>query len=543
MRQLARVTVTMRELDRLKCIESVVQGDLKPRWAAERLGLTTRQVRRLSDRYRLEGPVGLVSRRRNRPSNNRLDAGLEEQVIRILRESYADFGPTLAAEKLEARHRIVLSKETVRRLQIAAGLWIPRKLRPPKIQQPRARRACVGELVQIDGCEHRWFEDRAPACTAIVYVDDATSRLMVVRFAGTESTFAYFEATREYLGRYGKPLAFYSDKASIFRVNKAEAATGPGHTQFGRALYELNIDGICANTAAAKGRVERAHLTLQDRLVKELRLEGISTIEAANALMPRFIEAYNTKFSKPPRNKHDAHRALRPDEDLDFIFAWRELRKVTKALTLHYERKLYLLGDTAENRRLIGKYLEIFQFPDGRIEIRVTGHSLPYSVYDKLGAIDQGSIVDNKRLGHMLQVAQLVQSKRDSRAVDVPSTAHRADGTPVPRAKIVGSKTQRELGQEDLDQALGTYMDAVSAKSAAPPKASRTDLNSAEAESPSSLRIDIGQGFLTSAKAKRRSGPKTRASGRLRRSDRVSSRQVIKSRKREQIMAQADIST
>ena len=464
MRQLARVTVTMQELDRLKCIQAVVTRELKPIRAAERLGLTSRQVRRLAVRYRAEGPVGLISRHRNRPSNNRLDAGLEEQVVRILRESYPDFGPTLAAEKLAARHHLVLSKETVRRVQIAAGLWIPRKLRAPKVQQPRARRACFGELVQIDGCEHRWFEGRAPACTAIVYVDDATSRLMVVRFTGTESTFAYFEATREYLERYGKPLMFYSDKASIFRVNKTEAAKGPGHTQFGRALYELNIDGICANTAAAKGRVERAHLTLQDRLVKELRLEGISSIEAANASMPRFIEAYNARFAKAPRDKHDAHRALRPDEELDLIFSWRELRKVTKDLTLHYERKLLLLEDSPENRGLIGKYLEVFQFPDGRVEIRVAGRALPYCVYEKLGSIDQGTIVENKRLGHMLQVAQLVQAKRDSRIVDVPSTAHRADGTPIPRTQVVDSKTQRELGPEDLQKALTTYMTTVSAK-------------------------------------------------------------------------------
>jgi hypothetical protein len=472
MRQLARVTVTMQELDRLKCIQAVVDGGLQPIRAAERLGLTTRQVRRLVQRYRCEGPVGLVSKRRNQPSNNRLDPGLAEQVARILRESYPDFGPTLAAEKLTARHHIVLCKETVRRLQIAAGLWIPRKLRAPKIQQPRARRACIGELVQIDGCEHRWFEDRAPACTSIVYVDDATSRLMVVRFAGAESTFAYFEATHEYIERYGKPLAFYSDKASIFRVNKT-ATSGPGHTQFGRALYELNIDGICANTAAAKGRVERAHLTLQDRLVKELRLEGISSIEAANAFMPRFIQAYNARFAKVPRGTHDAHRPRRTEEDLDLIFAWRELRKVTKDLTLHYERKLYLLADTLENRRLIGKYIEVFQFPDGRIEIRVAGQSLPYSVYDKLGAIDQGAIVENKRLGHMLQVVQLVQAQRDSRSVRRPSTAHRADGTPIPTTRVVGSKTQRELGPEDLHSAVSSYMDAVNAsKGSADPGAS-----------------------------------------------------------------------
>jgi transposase len=454
MRHAARVTMSMRELDRLKCIQAVVDRELYPGIAAERLGISTRQLRRIAQRYRAEGPTGLISKHCSRPSNNRLDASLEAQVVKILRESYPDFGPTLAAEKLQQRHGITVAKETLRRVQMDAGLWIPRKLRPPKVQQPRARRACFGELIQIDGCEHRWFEHRAPMCTALVYVDDATSRLMVVRFAGSESTFSYFEATLEYLQRFGKPLAFYSDKASIFRINQPGAITGPGYTQFGRALYELNIDGICANTAAAKGRVERAHLTLQDRLVKELRLEGISGIEAANAFMPRFINDYNKRFAKEPLNSHNAHRAVRVDEDLDSIFSWRELRKVTKALTLHYERKLYMLVDTAINRGLIGKYLEFFQYPDGRIEIRAGGVSLPYSTYDKLGAVDQGAIVDNKRLSHVLQISQDVQSKRDSRSVSGPSTAHRADGQIVPRHKLAGTKTQRELSPEDLEIAV-----------------------------------------------------------------------------------------
>jgi hypothetical protein len=453
-RQLSRVTMSMRELDRLKCIQAVIEGELPATRAAERLAMSSRQVRRLAQRYRLEGPVGLITRHRNRPSNRRLEEDLENQVARILRDQYPDFGPTLAMEKLAERHQIVLAKETVRRIQIAAGLWIPRKLRPPKVQQPRLRRACVGELIQIDGCEHAWFEDRAPVCTALVFVDDATSRLMWVKFTGSESTFGYFEAMREYLGRYGKPLALYSDKASIFRINKPEAANGPGFTQFARALYELNIDGICANTPAAKGRVERAHLTLQDRLVKELRLQGISTIEAANAFIPAFIEAYNTRFAKVPRNGFDAHRPLRPDENLELIFAWRELRKVTQSLTLHYERKLFLLADIPANRRLIGKYVEVFQYPDGRIEIRVGGRALPYSVYDKLAEVDQGAIVESKRLSSVLRVAQQVQAQRESRAIRVPSTAHRADGTRVPHSRLVGSKTQRELGPEDLQKAI-----------------------------------------------------------------------------------------
>ena len=451
-----RVTVTMRDLDRLKCVQGVIDGQLRLYQAAERLGLTTRQVRRMIRRYDQEGPVGLISRHRNRPGNRRLKAKLAEQAFAIVREHYADFGPTLAAEKLRERHGINLAVETVRSLMVAGGLWLPRRLRPPKIQQPRARRGCVGELIQIDGCEHAWFEDRAPSCTTLVYVDDATSRLMVVLFTGTESTFAYFEATRQYLARYGKPLAFYSDKASVFRVNLKSATGGDGHTQFGRALYELNIDGICANTPAAKGRVERAHLTLQDRLVKELRLERISTIDAANELMPTFIADYNRRFGKLPRDRHDAHRPLRDDENLDSIFAWRETRKVTSNLTLHYERKLFLLADIPEHRRFAGKYIDVFQYPDGRIEIKAAGKSLPYSTYDKLGTIDQGEIVENKRLGSVLRVAKLVQAQRDNRSVAGPSTAHRSNGHHVPRKKVKGSKTQRELNAADLKNAMTT---------------------------------------------------------------------------------------
>jgi Helix-turn-helix domain len=452
--RIPKVTMTMRELDRLKCIQGLIDGQLKQNAVATRLGLTTRQVRRLVRQYEQQGPVGLISKLRNRPSNRRLKSDVAEHAFGILRSTYADFGPTLAAEKLRERHGVDLAVETVRSLMVAGGLWLPRRLRAPKIQQPRSRRACLGELVQIDGCDHRWFEDRAPACTALVYVDDATSRLMVVLFVGAESTFAYFEATHKYLERYGKPLAFYSDKASVFRVNKQSAAAGKGHTQFGRALYELNIDGMCANTPAAKGRVERAHQTLQDRLVKELRLQRISSVDAANAFMPTFIEDYNRRFGKLPRDRHDAHRAVRNDEDLAVIFAWREYRKVTDSLTLRYERKMYLIEDTPDNRRYIGKYIEVFQFPDGRIEIRAAGHSLPYSTYNKVGTIDHGDIVDNKRLSQVLRTAQIVQAQRDDRVVRRPSSAHRADGTPIPVDKIAGAKRQRDLSENDLHSAI-----------------------------------------------------------------------------------------
>jgi transposase len=443
----------MRELDRLKMIQSVVDMGLKPGRAAERLGLTVRQVERLVARYRESGAAGLASRKRDKPGNRKLDEGLALRALTIIRERYADFGPTLACEKLRECHGLVLSKETVRRLMTDAGLWIPRRQRPPRIYQPRSRRACLGELVQIDGSDHAWFEDRAPACTLLVYVDDATSRLMTLHFTATESTFSYFEATRAYIERHGKPVAFYSDRASVFR-SPAAGRTGRSVTHFGRAMYELNIDTFCANSSPAKGRVERAHLTLQDRLVKELRLKGISTVAQANAYAPCFVAAYNARFAKPPRSTFDAHRPLRADENLDLLMTWRETRRVSKALTVLYDRVLYLLDDTPENRRLVHRYIDVWEYPDGRIEIRADGQVLACRRYDKLAEVDPGAVIEHKRLAHALQVAQALQAQRDDRRISgSPSRTNRGV---APRAKdrLPGTKKPREFTRDDLDQAI-----------------------------------------------------------------------------------------
>ncbi|HHT8834243.1 ISNCY family transposase [Burkholderia cenocepacia] len=447
------VTLTMQELDRLKVIQAVVDMGLKPGRAAERLGLSVRQVERLVIRYRERGPGGVASGRRGRPGNRKLDDGLALRALTIIRERYADFGPTLACEKLWECHGIRLAKETLRKLMTDAGLWIPRRQRPPKVYQPRARRACLGELIQIDGCDHRWFEERAPACTLLVYVDDATSRLMMLHFTQTESTFSYFEATRMYLERYGKPVAFYSDKYSVFR-NTSASKTGQSVTHFGRAMYELNIDTFCANSSSAKGRVERAHLTLQDRLVKEMRLRGINTVADANAYAPSFIAMYNARFAKPPRSGFDAHRPVRSDEDLDVLLTWRETRRVTKALTVQYDRVLYLLDDTPENRTWIHRDIEVWEYPDGRIELRAAGQVLSARSYDRLAEVDQGAIVDHKRLSHALQLAQAFQAQRDSRRIGTaPSRTHR--GLPV-RANEAqpGTKKPRRFTVADMETAI-----------------------------------------------------------------------------------------
>jgi transposase len=448
------ITMGMHEIERLKVIQAVVDGYLKPALAASRLDLTTRQIQRLVQRYRADGAPGLVSRKRGQPSNRQLVPGLASTVLTIIRERYADFGPTLACEKLREVHGLSIAPETVRKLMMEAGLWIPRRLRSPSIYQPRNRRHCVGELIQIDGSDHAWFENRAPTCTLLVFIDDATSRLMHLHFTYSESTFSYFEATQRYLELHGKPQAFYSDQASVFRVSKKGATTGDGHTQFGRALYELNIESICANSSQAKGRVERANLTLQDRLVKELRLQNISSMDAANAYAPAFIEDFNRRFAKPPRNDWDTHRALCQDENPSLIFTVREPRKVSHALTLQYDKTLYLIGDTQDNRRLIGKYIDVYEYPDGRIELRNNGTSLPYVIYDRLPEVDQGAIVENKRLGHVLQVAQALQEKRDSRrGRSAPSRSNQGRGA-ISIQAVAGTKAQRALDERDLKTAL-----------------------------------------------------------------------------------------
>jgi transposase len=219
------VAMSTKEIDRLDVIRRVLERGLKRRKAAELLGITSRQVRRLCKAFERDGAAGLVSKRRGKRSNRRLPDEVQRRAVDIVRGLYADFGPTLAREKLIEVHGVRVAKETLRKWMVAAGLWMSREERIPKPHQPRYRRACLGELVQIDGCEHHWFEDRGPPCSLLVYVDDATSRVMELRFARAESTFDYFAATASYLRRHGKPVAFYSDKHSIFRVAR-EGTTG-----------------------------------------------------------------------------------------------------------------------------------------------------------------------------------------------------------------------------------------------------------------------------------------------------------------------------
>jgi hypothetical protein len=414
------LTMSAKELNRLEILGRVLERRLTQTQAAQQLGLSVRQVERLCRKLRVEGPRGLVSQKRGRVSNRRLPSELRERTLLLVQSCYSDFGPTLAAEKLRECHGVIVSVETLRRWMIDAEFWLPRSQRDRRVHQPRHRRSCVGELIQIDGCDHAWFEDRSPKCTLLVYVDDATSRLMELRFVASESTFDYFAATRSYLERHGKPVTFYSDQATVFRATASEARKEGGSTQFGRALLELNIDIVCANTPQAKGRVERAHLTLQDRLVKELRLLGISTPEAANAYAPEFMAAYNERFGKDPRSDHNAHRPVRDDEDLARIFSWQEDRKISRELTIHYRRGVYLIESSPETLALRGQRCRVHAYADGRIELRHEGRSLPFRAFEAQRRVTQGNIVSHKRLGDVLSKIQAKQRKRDQELLASP---------------------------------------------------------------------------------------------------------------------------
>ena len=396
------IAMSRQEIDRVHVLRDMAAERITASEAAQLMRLTRRQVFRLAKAYRERGPVALVSTRRGKPSNRSYPAALRTEALALIKANYPDFGPTLACEKLAERHGIHLGVETVRQWMLADGVWRDRRQRLKPVHQPRYRRDCVGELVQIDGSEHGWFEDRGPQCTLLVFIDDATSRLMHLRFVPTESTFDYFEATRVYLQRHGKPVAFYSDKHGVFRVNRKDAAGGDGMTQFGRALDQLNIDIICANAPQAKGRVERANGTLQDRLVKEMRLAGVSTIEAGNAFLPAFMEDYNRRFAKEPLSEKNLHRPLGEHDQLEEAFAWKEERTVSNSLTLQYDQVLFILEPNEVTRPLARRRVTVFDYPDGRLAIKHNGLELPYRTFDRRQQMNQAAVVENKRLGPIL---------------------------------------------------------------------------------------------------------------------------------------------
>jgi transposase len=370
------------ERDRAHVVRQVFEHRLSQREASERLGIGVRQFKRLLRCWRQEGDAGLVSRQRGRASHNRLPAARRAQVTELLRDKYPDFGPTLAAEKLLEREGIKISRETLRQMQVALGLWKPKSRRVRRVFQLRDRRPRFGELIQIDGSPHDWFEGRGPRCTLIVFIDDATSRLTALRFAPVESARAYLETLRCQVLKHGCPLAFYSDRHGIFRVNAKDAQSGDGKTELGRVAARLNIELIHALTPQAKGRVERANQTLQDRLVKEMRLQNISSIEAANAFAPAFIGFWNGKFAVAPRDETSAHRLwTSTPQALEDALARHEERVLSKALTFSSAGSKYCVQTKGPGTALRGAKVTLYHFVGGGMSVHYKDRVLAVTAY------------------------------------------------------------------------------------------------------------------------------------------------------------------
>jgi hypothetical protein len=369
-----RISMSQSERERLKVLHQIEQGHWRQVEGARRLQLSTRQVRRLQRRVSAEGDVGVIHRLRGRPSNRKIPGKVQSRVLAAVRRRYADFGPTLAAEHLAAGGMKV-SRETLRRWMSAAGLWRSQRRRVRAIHVWRQRRAAFGELVMMDSSPFRWLEDRGPGLQLIALIDDASSHLWA-RFAEHDSTAENLRTLRGWLQRHGRPLALYTDKNSLFVTSRPvqwqEQLDGqPALTQFGRALRELDIEWIAAHSPQAKGRIERLFRTLQDRLVKEMRLRGIETIEQANHyLESTFLPWWQQRFTRQPRDPRDAHRRLEPEHRLEQILSIRERRLVSPDHTVSWQGQRWGLRRDQVCAGLRGARVEIQRRLDGSTWLR-----------------------------------------------------------------------------------------------------------------------------------------------------------------------------
>lgn len=378
-----------RDIDKLRVIRDVLDGKLTQVGAAEILRRSDRQVRRMCARVRNKGNHGIIHGLRGRPSNNLLDSELLEHALGALHDPLWDgFGPTFAQEKLASYHGIGLGVETVRKLMIRTEIWKSGR-RGKRHRSWRPRRICLGMLTQLDGSPHRWFEDRGPECVLLIYIDDATSQILYGEFVKVEDTLTLMRTTKIYLDKWGRPIAFYVDKDSIYKVNRQasideELRDEYPMTQFTRAMSELSVEVITADSPQAKGRVERGFDTHQDRLVKELRLRGISTMEAANRyLWDDYIPKHNARYAVEPASSTNVHRSLLPGHDLDEILSLRTKRTVFNDFTVRFKNRfLQILAEQPVRVRPKNKVLVELRL-DGSTHVRFKDCYLSFKTLPK----------------------------------------------------------------------------------------------------------------------------------------------------------------
>ncbi len=410
--------MSQKEATRAQILGLVDELKISQKEAAKRLNITSRQVRRLIKRYHAEGLPGLISKKRGQVSNRRTDEATKATAIELIGTHYPDFGPTLVAEKLTEKHKLRLSVETVRQLMIVAGFWNPKKGSKICTHPMRERRGQLGELIQIDGSPHDWFEGRSEKCTLLVFIDDATGKLTQLRFVKAETTLAYLHVLHDHIVTYGVPIALYSDKHSIFRIN-AKDADPDAETQFARAARELGIMCIHANSPQAKGRVERANQTLQDRLVKEMRLVGKDDKDAANAWLPDFIADYNQRFAVTAKSPIDAHVPYQDSKEaLTRILSVQVTRTLSKNLSCQYENKLLQIETIGTGLALRKAKITLHEHFDGRTELFWQGHRLNYTLLDK--PLRQASQADAKAVNTRVSEASATRNAAHKPAANHP---------------------------------------------------------------------------------------------------------------------------
>lgn len=399
--------MSVKEAGRYAVIQRVLQGQLSQAVAAEQLGIGVRQIKRLCAAVRLCGAQSLISQKRGKPSNRGVSAQRRQHYLELVRQHYPDFGPQLASEYLRKEHGFTQSAETLRLWMVQAGLWKTKVRRAQRIHSPRQRRARLGELVQIDGSPHAWFEERAPKSCLIAFIDDATGKVLAARFAPTETTQAYFDVLHSYIKAHGVPLALYSDRHSIFTKHDRE---DPVPTQFERALLQLGIEPIQAHSPQAKGRVERLFLTLQDRMVKALRLANISGIEQANVWLADYLQAHNERFSVTPREAQDAHIPYAGKrQELGRICALHHQRQLSAQLSCQFEGAVLQIHPGQSHAPQARAKADIVQYGDGSVELLYRGQVLRHSSYGLHGHLRDKRVVDDKGLN--ARVDQVAQSQ------------------------------------------------------------------------------------------------------------------------------------
>lgn len=383
-----QLTMSNREIDKLKVIQNTIDGKLTWPQAAEILSISERQVGRLCAQVREEGNRGVIHGLKGLPSNNKLPEAVTRKAISLVTQHFPDFGPTLANEHLFDDYEVRVSTNTLRKLMIGAGLYDPKAYKP-KHRTWRERRSCVGMLVQLDGSEHDWFEGRGPKCALLVFIDDATSRILYARFITVEDTVNLMRSTKDYLKINGRPVAIYVDKDSIYKINRQasideELRNAMPLSQFTRAMGELGVEMIFANSPQAKGRVERGFRTHQDRLVKELRLAGISDMAAANRFLETFyIAKHNEKFAVAPASRINAHRPLLKAHRLEGILCVKLNRTLANDYTLRFDNKFFQVTKDQDIRIRPRDIVTIEEWMDGSIHLKLKGVYLRYKCIDK----------------------------------------------------------------------------------------------------------------------------------------------------------------